>query len=121
LSEQEKPVRACDTADLIAQILPGQVAWPEFLGVPAVSAGLSRLPAGATDPQEPHSEDDLCYVVQDRACYRVGTDEREVRSGTVFYVEAGLEHRFHSIQEDLVVPVVFAPAEGSPRPAGVPK
>jgi len=31
----------------------------------------------------------------------------------VLFVPARVEHRFHSITEDLVVLVVFAPAEGS--------
>lgn len=110
-------MRAYETADLIARHEPGQVSWLEFLRVPALSAGLYRLPAGAADPQEPHTEDELYYVVQGRARFRAGADDREVQPGTVLYVEAGLEHRFHSVQEDLVVLVVFAPAEASQRPA----
>jgi len=110
-------MRAFETAELIAQTEPGQVAWLEFLRVPALSAGLYRLPAGATDPQEPHTEDELYYVVRGRARFRAGADDREVRPGTVLYVESGVDHRFHSIQEDLVVLVLFAPAETSQRQA----
>jgi quercetin dioxygenase-like cupin family protein len=38
-------------------------------------------------------------------------EERSVGTGSVIFVEAGLEHRFFDIEEELVVLVVFAPEE----------
>ena len=87
--------------------------WPylEFLRVPSLSAGLYALPAGGVDPQKPHAEDEVYYVISGRASIRVADEDRQVEPGTVVYVEAGVEHRFHSITEDLTVLVFFAPAE----------
>ena len=85
----------------------------EFLRVPSLSVGLYVLPAGATDPQRPHTEDEVYHVVGGRASIRVGAEDRAVEAGTVVFVEARVEHRFHSIEEDLTVLVFFAPAEGS--------
>ena len=85
--------------------------YQEFLRVPAMSAGLYVLPAGAPDPQRPHSQDELYYVVRGRARMRVGAEEREVGRGSVIFVEARLEHHFYDIEEELVVLVFFAPAE----------
>ncbi len=85
--------------------------YQEFLRVPAMSAGVYVLPAGAPDPQRPHREDEMYYVVRGRARMKVGTEEQEVRPGTVIFVEAGVEHRFYDIEEELVVLVFFAPAE----------
>jgi mannose-6-phosphate isomerase-like protein (cupin superfamily) len=42
---------------------------------------------------------------------QVAEEERAVEPGTVIFVPARVEHRFHSITEDLVVLVMFAPAE----------
>jgi quercetin dioxygenase-like cupin family protein len=39
--------------------------------------------------------------------------ESPVRSGSILFVEAGVEHRFHQIEEDLKVLVFFAPPEGT--------
>lgn len=89
-------------------------AYREFLRVPALSAGLYALPAGGTDPQKPHREDEVYYVVSGRASIRVGTEDHPVEPGTVVFVRAGVEHRFHSIAEDLSVLVFFAPAETAP-------
>jgi mannose-6-phosphate isomerase-like protein (cupin superfamily) len=83
----------------------------EFLRVPAMSAGLYVLPAGAEDPQHPHNEDELYYVVRGQARMRVGSEEQEVKAGSVVFVEATAEHRFFDIREELAVLVFFAPAE----------
>jgi len=86
----------------------------EFLRVPALSAGVYVLRAGETDPQQPHREDEIYYVTSGRGMIRVGAEDRPVQSGSVVYVPPGVEHRFHSITQDLRVLVVFAPAETSP-------
>ena len=83
----------------------------EFLRVPSMSAGLYVLAPGGTDPQKPHNEDELYYVVRGRARMSVGSEEREVTAGSVIFVAAHEEHRFHDVSEELVVLVFFAPAE----------
>ena len=83
----------------------------EFLRVPAMSAGVYMLPKGGTDPQKPHREDEMYYVIRGRARMQIGSDHAEVRAGSVIFVEAELEHRFYAIEEELEVLVFFAPAE----------
>jgi quercetin dioxygenase-like cupin family protein len=83
----------------------------EFLRVPALSAGVYVLPAGGTDPQSPHKEDELYYVVRGRARMRAGSEDHAVGQGSVIFVAAEAEHRFYEITEELMVLVFFAPAE----------
>jgi mannose-6-phosphate isomerase-like protein (cupin superfamily) len=93
--------------------------YREFLRVPAMSAGLYVLPAGATDRQRPHHEDEIYYVVRGRARFKAGSDDREedreedreVSPGSVIFVAAEVGHRFYDITEELAVLVFFAPAE----------
>ncbi len=87
--------------------------YHEFLRVPALSVGVYVLPAGATDPQKPHNQDEVYYVVRGRARMRVGAEEQVVKTGTVIFVAANVEHRFFDISEELEVLVFFAPAETS--------
>ena len=86
-------------------------SYLEFLRVPAMSAGVYTLPAGGTDLQKPHQEDEMYYVVRGRARMKVGAEDRAISQGCVIFVAAQVEHRFYDIAEDLVVLVVFAPAE----------
>ena len=83
----------------------------EFLRVPAMSAGVYVLPKGGADPQRPHREDEMYYVVRGRARMEIGSEHAEVRAGSVIFVEAAAEHRFYDIEEELEVLVFFAPAE----------
>ncbi len=85
--------------------------YREFLRVPTMSAGLYVLPPGATDPQRPHHEDEMYYVIRGRGHFRAGDEEKEVSAGSVLFVAAEVEHRFHDITEELAVLVFFAPAE----------
>ena len=89
--------------------------YREFLRVPAMSAGLYVLPAGGTDPQKPHREDEIYYVVRGRARFKAGSDDREedreVSPGSLIFVAAEVGHRFYDITEELAVLVFFAPAE----------
>lgn len=85
----------------------------DFLRSVDLSVGLYELPAGGTDPQGPHTEDEVYYVISGRATITVGEEERAVGPGSVVFVAAGLVHRFHDIREALVVLVAFGPAEGS--------
>jgi len=85
----------------------------EFLRVPAFSAGVYVLPARASDPQSPHKEDELYYVVRGRARMKIGSEDEAVTQGSVIFVAAGIEHRFYDIAEELTVLVFFAPSESA--------
>jgi mannose-6-phosphate isomerase-like protein (cupin superfamily) len=86
-------------------------SYREFLRMPAMSAGLYVLPAGGTDRQKPHREDEIYYVVRGRARFKAGSEDREISAGSVIFVAAQVGHRFYDITEELAVLVVFAPAE----------
>jgi mannose-6-phosphate isomerase-like protein (cupin superfamily) len=91
----------------------GDKRYHEFLRVPEMSAGIYVLSAGATDKQTPHQEAEIYYVVRGMAKMRLGREERSISQGDVIFVEKNLEHRFFDIAEELVLLVIFAPAESS--------
>jgi len=87
--------------------------YHEFISKPDLSGGLYVLEAGAIDRQSPHTEDELYVVMSGRGRITVGDEVRDVRPGTVVFVGAGEIHRFHDIEERLVLLVAFGPAEYS--------
>lgn len=100
-------------ADLQKQRQKAGKSYLEFLRVPALSAGVYVLAAGASDPQRPHNEDELYYVIRGRARINVDGEHQEITAGSVIFVAARVEHRFYDIKEELAVLVFFAPAEGA--------
>ena len=108
-------MQAFELAELISQRETNYKLYLEFLKVSDLSLGLYVLPAGGADPQSPHSEDEVYYVVSGRAQILVAEENREVQAGSIIYVAKNVAHRFHSIEEKLTVIVFFAPAEYSKR------
>lgn len=111
-------MQAFELKTLLSQHQAGGAHWSEFLRVPALSVGVYTLPAGGVDPQSPHGEDEVYVVLSGQAAIQVGDEDRPVQPGALVYVPAQVDHRFHSIAEDLTVLVFFAPAEGSAGGSG---
>ena len=104
--------------DLQAGRSRGQRPYFEFLRVSTMSAGIYVLPAGGTDQQKPHNEDEIYYVLSGRARMQLrppDDSERDfaVATGDTIFVPAQQEHRFHSIEQELSLLVFFAPAEST--------
>jgi mannose-6-phosphate isomerase-like protein (cupin superfamily) len=106
-------MQSFELAQLISQRESSNKLYLEFLKVPDLSMGLYVLPAGGTDTQSPHTEDEVYYVVSGRGKILVAEESRDVQSGSIVYVAKNVAHRFHSIEEELNVLVFFAPAEYS--------
>lgn len=102
-----------ELTQLIRQQKDSNKLYLEFLKVPDLSMGVYVLPAGGVDPQSPHTEDEVYYVVSGKGKIKVGDEDRDVKTGSIVYVAKNVEHRFHSIEEELTVLVFFAPAEYS--------
>jgi len=100
-------------SQIVAKRAETERAWLEFLRVATLSVGIYHLKAGQPDPQRPHTEDEVYYVVSGRASFRAGKEKQAVEAGTIIYVERAVEHRFYDIAEDLTLLVFFAPPEGS--------
>ena len=106
-------MKSYELNQLISQHTDSKKLYLEFLKVPDLSMGVYILPAGGIDPQSPHTEDEVYYIVSGKAQIQVADENRAVQSGSIVYVAKNVEHRFHAIEEELTVIVFFAPAEYS--------
>jgi mannose-6-phosphate isomerase-like protein (cupin superfamily) len=89
------------------------VHWAEHLRVPDLSVGTYSIPAGGTDTQTPHTEDEIYVVTSGRAVIETPGGAAPVVPGSVIFVPAREEHRFTNVTEDLALLVIFGPAEES--------
>lgn len=104
-------MQAYSLMELLARHSEQGQAYFEFLRKPALSVGIYRLPGGGVDPQLPHTEDEVYYVLRGAATIVVGEEERLIATGDTIFVAANVAHRFHSITEALDLLVFFAPCE----------
>ncbi|HLW01246.1 MAG TPA: cupin domain-containing protein [Ktedonobacterales bacterium] len=107
-------MQAFELSQLLSEAGPaGEVHYNEFLRQPSLSMGIYTLAAGALDPQQPHTEDEVYYIVSGQGSIRVGDENQLVQAGSVVFVAANVPHRFFNITEDLTILVFFAPAENT--------
>jgi mannose-6-phosphate isomerase-like protein (cupin superfamily) len=104
------PCKATVTAAM--ELLPGpggeRFAWVFGHGSMEVEIYAPR----STDPQTPHTRDELYVVVDGSGTFVNGTERHPFGPGEVLFVPAGVEHRFEDFTDDLAVWVVFYGPEG---------
>jgi len=111
MTDERRAYERFESATLLAQQMVKGEPYVEFLRRDSMSAGIYVLDAGADDPQQPHGQDELYYIIEGRAVLEVAGEQRPVQPGSIVFVAAGVAHRFHSIATKLSMLVVFAPPE----------
>lgn len=95
--------------EVVARLDENDEPFEEFLRRESMSLEVYRLPAGASDPQDPHDEDEAYYVVAGAATIRIGEETHAIGAGDVIFVARGVEHYFFDIEEELITLIFFAP------------
>lgn len=80
----------------------------DFLKVRNLESGIIVLHPNEADTQEPHSDDELYYVIKGNAWMEIGKKKIQVKEGSIIFIPAGLQHRFYGNVADLVVLYMFA-------------
>lgn len=109
------------TAQELLARLPGKVTemWPkgerfaQALAHGSMSVEL-YAPVG-TDPQSPHAQDELYFVVSGTGDFILEDIRMSFAPGTALFVPAGTAHHFESFTPDFVTWVVFWGPQGGER------
>ena len=97
--------------DLLTELAASGKCYHEFIREVSMSVGLYQLDAGSMDPQKPHAEDEVYYVISGKAHIKVKDAVHTVQPGSILFVQAGDEHLIYDIEENLTALVFFAPPE----------
>lgn len=100
-----------DLSRLLEQAAAQDQHYYEFLRLPSMSMGIYTLPAGATDGQSQHKQDEIYYVISGKGKLRVEDKVQPAEAGAILFVAAHDTHKFIDIKEELTLLVFFAPAE----------
>jgi len=75
----------------------------DFVSTRGIQAGIIRLHPGENDTQEPHSVDEVYYVIQGNVFIKLNGKDHQIREGTSIFVPAKADHRFHGNRQHLVL------------------
>jgi mannose-6-phosphate isomerase-like protein (cupin superfamily) len=102
-----------------AKLLPPPGTHPRSAAVYEHGSLLLKMfaPRG-TDPQPPHTRDELYVVAEGRGTFVNGDVRHPFGPGDMLFVPAGVVHRFEEFNDDLMLWVVFYGPEGGEKAAG---
>jgi len=69
----------------------------------SIQAGIILLHPGENDTQEPHSVDEVYYVIEGSGFINLNGKNHAIKRGTFIFVHAGSMHNFHGNSQDLVI------------------
>jgi mannose-6-phosphate isomerase-like protein (cupin superfamily) len=99
--------------DALLARLPGPVSakWPQGERfVTALAHGTMSVEVYAprsVDPQTPHAQDELYFIHAGTGTFELGATRHAFAPGDVFFVPAGVSHRFVGFSDDFATWVVF--------------
>ncbi len=96
--------------DLLKQRAESGRSYLQFFDNDSLNTGIYHLPAGGDDGQSPHRQDELYYVLKGKATLFADGHEQKIKPGSTIFIRREVEHRFHTIEEDLTLLVFFAAA-----------
>ena len=94
--------------DLVSRLKKEGGYFLDFLKIRNLEAGIILLHPGENDTQEPHSADELYFIIEGSGSMELGRNKRPVKRGSVIFVPAKMHHKFYGKKEDMVVLYVFA-------------
>jgi mannose-6-phosphate isomerase-like protein (cupin superfamily) len=100
-------MEAFEIEDVLASADNGAHTMKTVVKGDSMRVSVAVWPANSTDDQDTHDEDEVYYVVSGRAKLSTEGKDRDVGPGTTIFMPAGVDHHFHSIEEDLKVLVVW--------------
>lgn len=87
----------------------------EYIRTNSLSSGIDVINKHGTDPQQPHTSDEIYSIIDGVASLQVGSHQYSVQKGDVIYVAKNIPHHFFGVKKKLVVLVVMAPPEQTPN------
>jgi mannose-6-phosphate isomerase-like protein (cupin superfamily) len=97
-----------DTEVILSKLKDSGNWFYGFMSKGTMDAGILRLMPGEKDPQGPHANDELYYVIKGRGFIQIEKEVVPIKPGSIIFVPARKKHNFHSNGEELQVLYVFA-------------
>src|SRR5215210_3724812 len=79
----------------------------DFLKTTSIDAGIIILKPTQKDIQEPHSQDEIYYIIEGNGFIEIGKNIHLFHSGMCIFVPSNTPHRFFDIVGKLVALYVF--------------
>jgi mannose-6-phosphate isomerase-like protein (cupin superfamily) len=95
--------KICQVKELISQVNDNGGYFIDFVNTKDIEAGIISLHPGEKDLQQPHSVDEIYYVIEGFAYIEIEGRSKAIKERDIIFIPAKSRHRFHGNNQDLVV------------------
>ena len=100
--------RIYELKDLLSNLDQAHDYSLQFHNTKSIIAGIIRLHPGENDYQEPHSLDEIYYIIEGDGYIEINHQNHPIKKGAVIFIPANAQHRFIENKKVLVILYVFA-------------
>lgn len=76
----------------------------------SIQAWVMLLHPGEDDTQEPHSIDEVYYIVRGNGFIKMEDKDHKIKPGSIIFIPSKVEHKLHGNNQDLVIFYIFGGA-----------
>lgn len=80
----------------------------DVMDTPTMEVGIINLKKDQEDTQQPHTSDEIYYVISGRGTIEIDGIKNEVNTGKIIYIPRKIRHSFHAFSNELIVLYIFA-------------
>jgi mannose-6-phosphate isomerase-like protein (cupin superfamily) len=95
--------KICQVKELISQVNDKGGYFIDFVNTKDIEAGIISLHPGEKDLQQPHSVDEIYYVIEGFAYIEIEGISKAIKEKDIIFIPAKSRHRFYGNNQDLVV------------------
>jgi len=106
-------VNQINVADAAEQLAEDGEMETELMREVSFSLQVMRFVPGDEDPMHAHAEEEIYLINAGEATLVTEDESVEVAPGDVVHLGSGTDHQFVDMDDELIVTVMYAPAEGS--------
>ena len=79
-----------------------------FLNVETMEVGIINLKKGQKDTQQPHSFDEIYYIISGKGTIEIDGIKNDVNPRKIFYIPKRVHHSFHAISDKIIALYVIS-------------
>lgn len=89
--------------DTFLSNLPKSRYFIDVMDTPTMAVGIINLKKDQEDTQQPHTSDEIYFVISERGTIEIDGIKNEVNPGKIIYIPKKIHHSFHAISNELIV------------------
>ena len=94
--------------DTFLSNIPKSQYFIDIINTSTMEVGIINLKKEQEDTQQPHSSDEIYYVISGSGTIEMDGIKKEVNPGKIIYIPKKIRHSFHANSNELVVLYILA-------------